>query len=87
MLLLDASYHMILNIPDRRSINRKSAQKHRIRRKAEIDTLNRHVAERDARIAQLLQELAAEKARSCQLVDFLKDRTKDSGSGILTQPW
>ena len=69
---------------DRRQINRTSAQKHRARRKEELDILNRQLAERDARIAKLERELAVEKAKSAQLADFVRVQqyqTSGSGSG------
>lgn len=62
-------------IPDRRSINRKSAQKHRARRKEELETLTQTIAERDSRIAFLEKELAVEKAKFQQMVGFIKDHT------------
>ncbi|RSH82812.1 hypothetical protein EHS25_005802 [Saitozyma podzolica] len=59
----------------RRSINRKSAQKHRARRKEELETLTQTIAERDSRIAFLEKELAVEKAKFQQMVGFIKDHT------------
>lgn len=60
---------------DRRSINRKSAQKHRLRRKEELEDLNKAIMERDARIALLEKELAVERARVAQVMAFLKEHT------------
>lgn len=69
---------------DRRQINRKSAQKHRQRRREESETLNRAIAERDAKIAQLEKDLAVERARLQQLMSFVrtaKGRALDAGQG------
>jgi hypothetical protein len=65
-----------LRVPytDRRSINRKSAQKHRLRRKDELEQLTRAIAERDNKIAGLERELAAERARRVQLSAVLQLR-------------
>ena len=63
---------------DRRSINRKSAQKHRTRRKEELDHLNRQLAQRDARIATLEKEIAVQKAKTDQLVEFIQMHAKGS---------
>jgi arginine deiminase len=57
--------------PDRRQINRKSAQKHRMRRREEHDTLSKSMVEKDARIAQLEKELAVERSKTAQLQQFI----------------
>lgn len=59
-------------MPDRRSINRRSAQKHRLRRKEELEHLTKTVAERDASIAQLRQELAVAKAQLKTMYDLVQ---------------
>ncbi|ORX34832.1 hypothetical protein BD324DRAFT_136908 [Kockovaella imperatae] len=56
----------------RRDINRRSAQKHRAARKAELDILNRTITEKEARISQLERELAVEQSKSRQLAEFIK---------------
>ena len=66
---------------DRRSINRRSAQKHRARRKEELDDLNKTISERDARIAQLERDLAVEKSRTNQLAGFIKMQMGRGGAG------
>ncbi|KAL1412991.1 hypothetical protein Q8F55_000740 [Vanrija albida] len=57
----------------RRSINRRSAQKHRLRRKEELETLTREIAERDTKIQTLEKELAVTKAQLAQLASFVKE--------------
>jgi hypothetical protein len=71
-------------IADRRHINRKSAQKHRKRRKEEIEIMTQRVAERDHKITRLEQELAIEKAKNVQLVSWLKHSGYKPGSNIET---
>lgn len=58
--------------PDRRDINRRSAQKHRLRRKQEVEDLTRLLAERDARIAALEREVEVERARVKELRGFVR---------------
>ncbi|KAK1926016.1 hypothetical protein DB88DRAFT_508141 [Papiliotrema laurentii] len=55
----------------RRQINRKSAQKHRLRRREELETLTRAMVEKDAKTAQLEKDLAVEKSRTAQLQEFI----------------
>ena len=66
--------------PDRRQINRKSAQKHRMRRREEHDNLSKDMVEKDARIAQLEKELAVEKSKTAQLQQFI-DMQRGGGGG------
>ncbi|CAK9785422.1 hypothetical protein CC85DRAFT_284509 [Cutaneotrichosporon oleaginosum] len=56
----------------RRSINRRSAQKHRLRRKEELEDLSRMVAERDKRIQELERELAVAKGNLETLMSLVK---------------
>lgn len=70
-----------LNLPlkltsDRRSINRRSAQKHRLRRKEELEDLSRQVAERDRRIQELERELAVAKGNLETLMALVKRGNK-----------
>jgi hypothetical protein len=65
---------------DRRQINRKSAQKHRQRRKDELEILTAMVAERDSKIANLEKELAVEKAKAGQLMEFVRLKSSSGGS-------
>ncbi|RSH82442.1 uncharacterized protein EHS24_007412 [Apiotrichum porosum] len=67
----------IERIEHRRSINRKSAQKHRLRRKEELVDLSQQVAERDERIRFLERELAVAHARINQMATFLQSFKKD----------
>ncbi|KAI9635803.1 uncharacterized protein MKK02DRAFT_44499 [Dioszegia hungarica] len=64
----------------RRQINRKSAQKHRQRRKDELEILTAMVAERDSKIANLEKELAVEKAKAGQLMEFVRLKSSSGGS-------
>ena len=57
--------------PDRRQINRKSAQKHRMRRREEHESLSKQMVEKDARIAQLEKDLAVERSKTAQLQQFI----------------
>ncbi len=72
---------------DRRSINRKSAQKHRIRRREEVNTLSRKVAERDAEIIRLKRDLAVEKSKSNQYAGIIKMQIETSGGHEKPGPW
>lgn len=65
-------------IEHRRSINRKSAQRHRLRRKEELVDLSQKVAERDERIRFLERELAVAHTRINQMTTFLQSFKKDS---------
>jgi len=65
---------------DRRQINRKSAQKHRKRRKEEMDTLTQQLAERDHEIAMLKRDLAVEKAKVGQLAELVQNSGIPFGS-------
>ncbi|OCF40752.1 hypothetical protein I317_05447 [Kwoniella heveanensis CBS 569] len=67
----------------RRDINRRSAQKHRARRKEEVDIMTRTIAEKDARIAQLERDLEVEKARNDQLRNLMNARLA-GGPGTAT---
>lgn len=58
--------------PDRRSINRRSAQKHRLRRKEEMETLQAQIRERDLEIRQLKEELAAVRAQAQTYMEIVK---------------
>lgn len=69
---------------DRRHINRKSAQKHRKRRKEEAEILTQRVAERDHKITMLEKELAIEKAKNAQLASWLKHSGFVPGSNTET---
>ncbi|WOO76669.1 uncharacterized protein LOC62_01G000294 [Vanrija pseudolonga] len=60
----------------RRSINRRSAQKHRLRRKEELETLTREITERDAKIQTLEKELAVTKAQLSQLASFVREHVQ-----------
>ncbi|ORY29305.1 hypothetical protein BCR39DRAFT_532211 [Naematelia encephala] len=75
----------------RRSINRRSAQKHRLRRKEELESISHTLALREARIAQLERDLAVAHAQSAQLLDLLKSQGIDLGSKMQTRgrgaPW
>jgi uncharacterized protein YaiL (DUF2058 family) len=69
--MTDVTWHHRANESDRRQINRKSAQKHRKRRKEELEILSQQ--ERD---------LAVEKAKSAQLIAIVKGRGLNlSGDG------
>ena len=72
---------------DRRTINRKSAQKHRTRRREELETLTSQLAERDARIAQLERDLAVERAKSLQLTEFMTRHVKLSAPCESSRFW
>ena len=69
---------------DRRQINRKSAQKHRKRRKEEMDTLTQQLAERDHEISILKRDLAVEKAKVGQLVELVQRSGISSYSQLAT---
>ncbi|EKD03713.1 hypothetical protein A1Q2_01939 [Trichosporon asahii var. asahii CBS 8904] len=56
----------------RRSINRRSAQKHRLRRKEEMETLQAQIRERDLEIRQLKEELAAVRAQAQTYMEIVK---------------
>ncbi|GMK59539.1 hypothetical protein CspeluHIS016_0801450 [Cutaneotrichosporon spelunceum] len=56
----------------RRSINRRSAQKHRLRRKEELEDLSRQVAERDRRIQELERELAVAQGNQKTLMSLVQ---------------
>lgn len=58
--------------PDRRSINRRSAQKHRLRRKEEMETLQAQIRERDLEIRQLKEELAGVRAQAQTYMEIVK---------------
>ncbi|WVR03564.1 hypothetical protein IAU60_000556 [Kwoniella sp. DSM 27419] len=62
----------------RRDINRRSAQKHRARRKEEIELMSRALAERDAKIARLERDLQVEKGRNEQLRNMMNARLASS---------
>jgi hypothetical protein len=80
--MTDVTWHHRANESDRRQINRKSAQKHRKRRKEELEILSQQVAERDHKISQLERDLAVEKAKSAQLIAIVKGRGLNlSGDG------
>jgi hypothetical protein len=64
---------------DRRHINRKSAQKHRARRKEEAETMSRQIAERDSKIVQLEQALAVERAKLQQVLSWIKENATTQG--------
>ena len=66
-------YCLSLLREDRRHINRKSAQKHRARRKEEAETMSRQIAERDSKIVQLEQALAVERAKLQQVLSWIKE--------------
>ncbi|WVQ80963.1 hypothetical protein IAT38_003070 [Cryptococcus sp. DSM 104549] len=68
-----------MKLEHRRDINRRSAQKHRARRREELDTLAQTVADKDKRIAQLERELEVEKARSSQLRDMYNAQLERNG--------
>lgn len=63
----------------RRSINRRSAQKHRLMRKQETEALTRQVKERDAKIVVLEQELATMKKQFEMAMKVLKSH------GLITE--
>ncbi|WVQ62697.1 uncharacterized protein L199_000845 [Kwoniella botswanensis] len=63
----------------RRDINRRSAQKHRLQRKKDMEILTQQLAERDARIHQLQRDLEVEKARNDQLRILMNNRLANSG--------
>ncbi|WRT63789.1 uncharacterized protein IL334_000714 [Kwoniella shivajii] len=64
----------------RRDINRRSAQKHRLQRKKEMETMTKILAEKDAQIHQLQRDLEVEKARNDQLRNLMNNRLARSGS-------
>jgi hypothetical protein len=68
------------SLSDRRSINRRSAQKHRLRRKEELETLSRQLAERDAKIALLEKDLAVTRAQLQQLISIMGPRLAASAT-------
>lgn len=66
----------------RRSINRKSAQKHRLRRKEELEDLSVAVRERDDKIRSLERDLAVANARISQMASILQGlMIKDAEGG------
>lgn len=67
-----SSYVRLQLTSDRRSINRRSAQKHRLRRKEELEELSRQVATRDKRIQELERELAVANGRLQTLMTLMK---------------
>ncbi|BEI81224.1 hypothetical protein CcaverHIS002_0203840 [Cutaneotrichosporon cavernicola] len=60
------------HLEHRRSINRRSAQKHRLRRKEELENLSRQVAERDKRIHELERELAVAQGNLKTLMSLVQ---------------
>ncbi|WVQ76155.1 hypothetical protein IAR50_005808 [Cryptococcus sp. DSM 104548] len=66
----------------RRDINRRSAQKHRARRKEESEIMAKLIAGKDAKIRQLENELAAERARNEQLRSMWNQRFAAAGQEL-----
>nr|XP_018266734.1 uncharacterized protein I303_00710 [Kwoniella dejecticola CBS 10117]OBR88892.1 hypothetical protein I303_00710 [Kwoniella dejecticola CBS 10117] len=67
----------------RRDINRRSAQKHRLQRKKDMEEMSKKLAEKDAIILQLNRDLAVEKARNDQLRTLMNARLA-GGTGNAT---
>ncbi|WWC66796.1 uncharacterized protein I206_100702 [Kwoniella pini CBS 10737] len=55
----------------RRDINRRSAQKHRLQRKRDMEEMAKKLAEKDSVIHQLQRDLEVEKARNDQLRNLM----------------
>ncbi|WVW81853.1 hypothetical protein I302_103851 [Kwoniella bestiolae CBS 10118] len=66
----------------RRDINRRSAQKHRLQRKKDMENMTKLLAERDATIHQLQRDLEVEKARNDQLRILMNNRLANGGTGV-----
>ncbi|WWC85856.1 uncharacterized protein L201_000723 [Kwoniella dendrophila CBS 6074] len=58
----------------RRDINRRSAQKHRLQRKKEMENMTMLLAEKDGEIQRLRRDLEVEKARNDQLRILMNTR-------------